>query len=754
MRPTQQLLPAIGFSWAIVFVYVSLLSPVKCDYCEEHENRFCDILREYIEGPEVLVFTVATESNHGLERYLRSAEKYGINVEVLGMGQKWEGGNMESPGGGQKVNLLREKLESIQLNTKSKEPIILFTDSHDIMFLGKIDEIVERFKKTNRRVLFSAEPFCWPDLKLAKQYPNSSSSNPFLNSGAFIGYLQEILQILVTNKINNHDDDQLYYTKIYIQEKYRRKFDIGLDSKCTLFLNLNGALSDVELVVNSTEDWPYIRNKAFNERPLIVHGNGPSKLMLNHFSNYLAKSWSVKEGCVMCKEKRIELKEDALPVVMLSVFIEQPTPFLEEFLQQIDEIDYPKDKIHLFMHNNVEYHEAEVDRYFQAHSNQYFTAKRITPSDYQSEAEARDIAKNRCANTACDYLFSIDSVARVGPSTLRYLLSTGYDIVAPMLVRPGQAWSNFWGAINSQGYYARSSDYMEIINGNRIGIWNVPFITNCYLMKILIFRDKSDKEVSHIMDGIDPDMAFCASLRKQGYMMYVSNEKELGHLVNPDTLDISRKNPDIYQVLDNKIEWEQRYLSPEYADNFAENRKHLMPCPDVYWFPIMSPRFCAEWIEVMEDFGEWSDGSNMDQRLEGGYEAVPTRDIHMKQVGLDKQWLYILKEYVRPLQEMVFTGYYHNPPVSVMNFVVRYRPNEQPSLRPHHDSSTYTINIALNTPNKDFEGGGCNFIRYNCSVKDTKLGWMLMHPGRLTHFHEGLRVTKGTRYIMISFVDP
>lgn len=38
-----------------------------------------------------------------------------------------------------------------------------------------------------------------------------------------------------------------------------------------------------------------------------------------------------------------------------------------------------------------------------------------------------------------------------------------------------------------------------------------------------------------------------------------------------------------------------------------------------------------------------------------------------------------------------------------MNFVVRYRPDEQPSLRPHHDSSTYTINFALNTPKTDYE---------------------------------------------------
>ena len=52
------------------------------------------------------------------------------------------------------------------------------------------------------------------------------------------------------------------------------------------------------------------------------------------------------------------------------------------------------------------------------------------------------------------------------------------------------------------------------------------------------------------------------------------------------------------------------------------------------------------------------------------------------------------------------------------------------------------------------QGGGPRFIRYNCSMANTRQGWMLMHPGRLTHLHEGMPVTKGTRYIMVSFVDP
>jgi hypothetical protein len=157
--------------------------------------------------------------------------------------------------------------------------------------------------------------------------------------------------------------------------------------------------------------------------------------------------------------------------------------------------------------------------------------------------------------------------------------------------------------------------------------------------------------------------------------------------------------------------------------------------------------------QELENFGQWSNGENDDPRLQGGYENVPTRDIHMNQIGFEKQWLDILSQYVVPIQTKVFPGYYSRA-MADLNFVVKYHPQGQPDLRPHHDSSTFTINVALTRPGIDHEGGGCKFIRQNCSVVDTKLGWALMHPGRLTHYHEGLPTTKGTRYIMVSFVDP
>ncbi|CAL8234599.1 unnamed protein product, partial [Boreogadus saida] len=41
----------------------------------------------------------------------------------------------------------------------------------------------------------------------------------------------------------------------------------------------------------------------------------------------------------------------AYPEVLLGVFIEQPSPFLPEFFQRLLTLDYPRDKLSLFLHN-------------------------------------------------------------------------------------------------------------------------------------------------------------------------------------------------------------------------------------------------------------------------------------------------------------------------------------------------------------------------------------------------------------------
>lgn len=706
---------------------------------------------------DVLVLTVASNVTDGYKRYIRSAKIYGFadKITTLGLNQPWKGGNMLTTGGGYKINLLKKSLKQYQNDDKK---IIIFTDSYDVIFLAPLNEIVNRFKASGGRIIFSAEKYCWPDKSLSTKYPTTTRGEPYLNSGGFIGYASDIYKILKYSSIKDTDDDQLFYTKAYLDEELREKHKIKLDHHAEIFQNLNGAIGDVELRFN--ENKAYLQNTLYDRVPLIVHGNGPSKIILNSLGNYLANAWSSDEGCLNCWNDTIQLSKDqpeTYPPIVIGIFVDRPTPFIEEFFDKIYKQVYPKFRLHLFIYNSEKYHEEIVQNFIKKYGSEYKSLKQIMTKNDIPISTARNLAMNYCLQKECSGYFSIDSVAHLeNEYTLKLLVEQQRGIVAPLLKRPGNNWSNFWGAIANDGYYARSTDYMDIIENKRRGLWNVPYINNCYLINVTIISNTETRpKYKHAdIDELDPDMAFAAINRDRNIFMYVSNRLKFGHLVNADDYNIKFTNPDIYELFNNKYDWEKRYIHVNYSQNFHQNNTPIQPCTDVYWFPIFNQRFTKEFIEIMEAFGKWSDGSNSDKRLQGGYENVPTRDIHMNQVNYERHWLYILKEYVRPLQELVFLGYFHDPPRSLMNFVVRYKPDEQPSLRPHHDSSTYTINIALNQVGVDYEGGGCRFLRYNCAVTDTKPGWMLMHPGRLTHYHEGLKVTKGTRYIMISFVDP
>ena len=111
--------------------------------------------------------TVATESTSGFLRYMRSAKKNQLSVKVLGMGEEWKGGDMtNSVGGGQKVLMMRQALESYK---DDPEMMILFTDAYDVLFNANRQQIVEQFNKFDARVVFSAEGFCWPDAHLASE---------------------------------------------------------------------------------------------------------------------------------------------------------------------------------------------------------------------------------------------------------------------------------------------------------------------------------------------------------------------------------------------------------------------------------------------------------------------------------------------------------------------------------------------------------------------------------------------------------
>ena len=648
---------------------------------------------------DLTLITVATKSNDGYKRFLRSAEDAGVEVVTLGLGQTWQGGDMNYPGGGWKVVLLKEEMKK----RREEEGLVMFTDSYDVVISGSKQQIIDQYQQFGARIVFGAENFCWPDASLKSEYPEIESGMRYLNSGGFIGSARDIAEMLdAGGDIKNLDDDQLFYTRIYLDKDLRQKHNIVLDHKAQLFQNLNGEQENVELRFEDSE--PYLENLVYETRPLVIHGNGPSKLLLNTFANYLAHSYDQENGCLECWENRLETKNLVeLPKVVLAIFIEKPTPFMTEFWQKIDQLEYDKSSIDLFIHNTVEYHAEEVSKFVNDHTDQYHSVSVHGHDQHVSEWSARNTAVDKCVETKCDYLFIVDSDAHIdNHHTLMLLIEQNRGVVAPMMYRPYTAWSNFWGSLSSDGYYARSFDYMDIVNNDRRGLWNVPYISSCYLISGDIVHNEETRP-NYVNKMMDPDMAFTTNLRSSDVFMYVSNRLNFGHLVNNEAFPTTHLHNELWEMERNRYDWELRYLHINYSHSLQADHQLEQPCPDVYWFPVFTETFCREFVAEAENFGKWSDGGHSDARLESGYEAVPTRDIHMNQIGYDDEWMYILDFYIRPLQEHVFVGYFHRPPRSMMNFMVRYRPDEQPSLRPHHDSSTYTINVALNKVGVDYE---------------------------------------------------
>ncbi len=80
-----------------------------------------------------------------------------------------------------------------------------------------------------------------------------------------------------------------------------------------------------------------------------------------------------------------------------------------------------------------------------------------------------NIFSHECQEDKCNYLFILDSIVHIDhPDTLIELIRYNRTIVAPMLLRPGKTWSNFWGDYTDEGFYQRSSDYMDFINYNKM----------------------------------------------------------------------------------------------------------------------------------------------------------------------------------------------------------------------------------------------------------------------------------------------
>jgi len=171
------------------------------------------------------VLTVGTDQGKmwALEQ---SANRHGINYINLGKGVHWQGGTMEGQGGGHKINLARNYIQSLP-----NDDFVLFVDGYDVFFCDDLATISERFRGFDCDILFAAEKDCWPLANMAAQFPMTPTPYKYLNSGLYMGKVRHLKTFLNEAVIDNQDD-QLWMQQRFLNQK---ELNVQLDYEGYIF---------------------------------------------------------------------------------------------------------------------------------------------------------------------------------------------------------------------------------------------------------------------------------------------------------------------------------------------------------------------------------------------------------------------------------------------------------------------------------------------------------------------------------------
>lgn len=402
------------------------------------------------------------------------------------------------PGGGQKVNFLREFISKVE-----DGEIFVFTDNYDVIANDYAQSLLAKYRRYyDGKVVFGGETACWPKSSLASQYPEPPAGvvTKYLNSGVFMGYARDIKK-LVSVPIDNSADDQLYYTLAFLQNQE----DVVLDYKCRLFLCLSG-MQETDLQVDKPRGCLYYKG----ERPVFVHGNGPDqvKVLLNTLTSY----------CLRDKDPPDDIRNKRI----LYVVHEKDTDDNNAVLAQLLDQDYPRHLINVLLVYTTESCRKRFELGLSEEGVEFSVIK--------NDGDAWSSIITHAQNIEYQYLFYQDTTARItNRNCLATLLAYNKMAIAPMLTRKGAPYANFWGSVSGSGYYKRSDNYLDIVNRYERGCWNVPYVTHAFMLERSLINENLDKRNGQPYS--DTDMVICSNIRSSFWFMYVLNTEEYGELL-------------------------------------------------------------------------------------------------------------------------------------------------------------------------------------------------------------------------------
>ncbi|WP_271781991.1 hypothetical protein [Aquimarina algiphila] len=184
--------------------------------------------------------------------------------------------------------------------------------------------------------------------------------------------------------------------------------------------------------------------------------------------------------------------------------------------------------------------------------------------------------------------------------------------------------------------------------------------------------------------------------------------------------------------------WTEKYIHPMA---YSENKNIMIEevGPDIIQFPLFTEEFCDELISFLKTKKNTTN------------QITDYNEISIMDLGLFEAYQKAFIDYIHPyiyehwrLASDTYWSIGHT-------FISKFDDQLKSNLGFHHDESMVTLNVLL-SDSDDFEGGGTFFKKCNKTISPKKKGWVIAHPGSITHLHSVKPIESGTRYNLVSYL--
>lgn len=259
------------------------------------------------------------------------------------------------------------------------------------------------------------------------------------------------------------------------------------------------------------------------------------------------------------------------PIVFVTILAKQKEIVLPYWLECLYALDYPKDRIVLYVrsNNNTDATETILRGWIEEHGKEYRAVyalyddvdeevEKYDVHEWNEErfsvlAEIRQASIEMAQSVEADYYFVCDVDNFLLPHTLRSLVSWGVGVVSPMLVYAytdaeephREFYSNYHNVVTSNGYFQDNEMYWKILAREIRGLLDIDLVHCTYLIHrdVLPYINYVDES------GRYEYVIFSEGLRQAGLAQYLDNTKPYGVLTLVEDVEACQKYMKAFEAI-------------------------------------------------------------------------------------------------------------------------------------------------------------------------------------------------------------